>query len=63
MFTVTSVINVSAKYAGATYFSAPIAMMRHVLTSMKENNQCEENLLDAVEKLLTAFQVTPEKTF
>ncbi|MBA3695494.1 MAG: chemotaxis protein CheX [Methylotenera sp.] len=59
----TGVINVSAKYVGAIYFSAPSAMMRHVLTSMKENNQCEENLLDAVGEIANTISGNARKHF
>jgi len=59
----TGVINVSAKYAGAIYFSAPSAMMRHVLTSMKENNQSEENLLDAVGEIANTISGNARKHF
>lgn len=59
----TGIINVSAKYAGAIYFSAPSAMMRHVLTTMKEHNQCEENLLDAVGEIANTISGNARKHF
>lgn len=44
----TGAIKVSGDFLGTIYFSAPHAMMRHLLTIMKESDQGNENLLDAV---------------
>ena len=59
----TGMIKVSADYEGALYFSAPSAMLRHLLTVMKETNQSEENLLDAVGEIANTFSGNARKYF
>lgn len=51
----TGMIKVSGDYDGVLYFSAPSAMLRHLLMVMKETNHSDENLLDAVGELPTQF--------
>jgi chemotaxis protein CheX len=59
----TGMIKVSADYEGALYFSAPSAMLRHLLTVMKETNQSEENLLDAVGEIANTISGNARKYF
>jgi chemotaxis protein CheX len=59
----TGVIKVSADYEGALYFSAPSAMLRHLLTAMKETNQSDENLLDAVGEIANTISGNARKYF
>lgn len=59
----TGMIRVSADYEGALYFSAPSAMLRHLLTVMKETNQSEENLLDAVGEIANTISGNARKYF
>ncbi len=59
----TGMIKVSADYEGALYFSAPSAMLRHLLTIMKETNQSEENLLDAVGEIANTLSGNARKYF
>lgn len=59
----TGVIKVSADYEGALYFSAPSAMLRHLLTVMKETNQSDENLLDAVGEIANTISGNARKYF
>ena len=59
----TGMIKVSADYDGALYFSAPSAMLRHLLTVMKETNQSEENLLDAVGEIANTISGNARKYF
>lgn len=59
----TGLIKVSADYAGFIYFSAPRVMMRHLLTSMRENNQSDENLLDAVGEIANTISGNARQHF
>jgi chemotaxis protein CheX len=59
----TGMIRVSADYEGALYFSAPSAMLRHLLTVMKEHNQSDENLLDAVGEIANTISGNARKYF
>ena len=59
----TGMIKVSADYEGALYFSAPSAMLRHLLTVMKETNQSDENLLDAVGEIANTISGNARKYF
>ena len=59
----TGVIKVSADYDGALYFSAPSAMLRHLLTVMKESDQSEGNLLDAVGEIANTISGNARKYF
>jgi len=59
----TGMIKVSADYDGALYFSAPSAMLRHLLTVMKETNQSDENLLDAVGEVANTISGNARKYF
>lgn len=59
----TGKIKVSADYDGALYFSAPSAMLRHLLTVMKETNQSDENLLDAVGEIANTISGNARKYF
>jgi chemotaxis protein CheX len=59
----TGMIKVSADYVGALYFSAPSAMLRHLLTVMKETDQSEENLLDAVGEIANTISGNARKYF
>lgn len=59
----TGMIKVSADYEGALYFSAPSAMLRHLLTAMKETDQSEENLLDAVGEIANTISGNARKYF
>jgi len=59
----TGMIKVSADYEGALYFSAPSAMLRHLLTVMKEPNQSDENLLDAVGEIANTISGNARRYF
>ena len=59
----TGMIKVGADYEGALYFSAPSIMLRHLLTVMKENNQSEENLLDAVGEIANTISGNARQYF
>nr|WP_294841134.1 chemotaxis protein CheX [uncultured Methylotenera sp.] len=59
----TGKIKVSDGYEGALYFSAPSAMLRHLLTVMKETNQSEENLLDVVGEIANTISGNARKYF
>jgi len=59
----TGMIKVSADYDGTLYFSAPSAMLRHLLTVMKETNQSDENLLDAVGEIANTISGNARKYF
>jgi len=59
----TGMIKVSADYEGTLYFSAPSAMLRHLLTVMKEPNQSDENLLDAVGEIANTISGNARKYF
>lgn len=59
----TGKIKVSADYEGALYFSAPSAMLRHLLTVMKETNQSDENLLDAVGEIANTISGNARQYF
>lgn len=59
----TGMIKVSADYEGALYFSAPSAMLRHLLTVMKEPNQSDENLLDTVGEIANTISGNARKYF
>jgi len=59
----TGMIKVSADYEGALYFLAPSAMLRHLLTVMKEPNQSDENLLDAVGEIANTISGNARKYF
>lgn len=59
----TGKIKVSSDYEGTLYFSAPSAMLRHLLTVMKETNQSDENLLDAVGEIANTISGNARKYF
>lgn len=59
----TGIIRVSADYEGALYFSAPSAMLRHLLTVMRETDQSEENLLDTVGEIANTISGNARKYF
>ncbi|HYN54332.1 MAG TPA: chemotaxis protein CheX [Methylotenera sp.] len=59
----TGMIKVSADYEGTLYFSAPSAMLRHLLTVMKETDQSDENLLDAVGEIANTISGNARKYF
>lgn len=59
----TGLIKVSVDYTGSIYFSAPRVMMRHLLTSMRENNQSDENLLDAVGEIVNIISGNARRHF
>ena len=44
----TGLISISGQYAGQIYFSAPSAMLRHLLLAQGETQATEANLLDQV---------------
>lgn len=44
----TGVIGITGNNKGLVYFTAPLALLNQMLTTMKENDQSEENLVDLV---------------
>lgn len=59
----TGVINVGTDYKGKLYFSAPSAMLRHLLILMKETNHSEENLLDTVGEIANTISGNSRKYY
>lgn len=48
VFDFTGIIGISGARKGCVYFSAPRALLRHLLLSMGEDDMAQENLLDVV---------------
>lgn len=44
----TGVIGITGNNKGVVYFTAPLALLNQILTTMKESDQSEENLVDLV---------------
>lgn len=59
----TGAIRVSGDYLGTIYYSAPHAMLRHLLTIMKELDQRNENLLDAVGEIANTLSGNARQHF
>jgi len=59
----TGLITMSGEYHGCIYFSAPRAMVRHVLIAMQESDHSNENLLDAVGEVANTIAGNARKYF
>jgi len=59
----TGAIDITGGYLGTIYFSAPHAMMRHLLTVLKEKEQHNENLLDAVGEIANTISGNARQYF
>jgi chemotaxis protein CheX len=63
LYDFTGAIEAKGDYIGTIYFSAPNAMLRHLLTIMKENDQSHENLLDIVGEIANTLSGNARKYF
>lgn len=59
----TGAIKVSGEFLGSIYFSAPNAMLRHLLTIMRENDQSNDNLLDIVGEIANTLSGNARQYF
>lgn len=59
----TGLIELSGSFRGCIYFSAPRAMVRHLLIAIRENDHSEENLLDTVGELANTIAGNARKYF
>jgi len=62
-FELTSYIALSGDYAGRIYFSAPRALVAHLLLMMQEPDRSEERLLDAVGEIANTISGNARKHF
>jgi chemotaxis protein CheX len=62
-FDLTSYIMLSGDYTGRVYFSAPRAMVAHLLLNMQEPERGEERLLDAVGEIANTISGNVRKHF
>jgi chemotaxis protein CheX len=62
-FDLTSYITLSGSYTGRVYFSAPRAMVAHLLLSMQEPDRGEARLLDAVGEIANTISGNVRKHF
>jgi chemotaxis protein CheX len=62
-FDLTSYISLSGNFSGRIYFSAPRAMVSHLLLLMGEPNRREERLLDAVGEIANTLSGNVRKHF
>jgi chemotaxis protein CheX len=62
-FDLTSYITLSGDYTGRVYFSAPRAMVAHLLLSLHEPDRGEERLLDAVGEIANIISGNVRKHF
>ena len=44
----TGIIGVSGPYRGSVYFTAPRVLLRHLLLSLQEPDESEDNILDLI---------------
>lgn len=59
----TGLIRISGQYQGKVYFSAPSAMLRHLLLSQGETQHSEENLLDLVGEVANTLSGNARRYF
>lgn len=59
----TGLIAVSGDFRGCVYFSAPRAMLRHLLIASGESDHREENLLDLVGEVANTFSGNAREHF
>lgn len=59
----TGLIQISGQYQGKVYFSAPSAMLRHLLLSQGETQHSEENLLDLVGEVANTLSGNARRYF
>jgi len=62
-FELTSYIQLSGDFAGRVYFSAPRALVAHLLLMMQEPNRSDERLLDAVGEIANTISGNARKHF
>jgi chemotaxis protein CheX len=62
-FDLTGYIDLSGKFSGRVYFSAPRAMLGHLLLILKEPNRTEDCLLDAVGEIANTIAGNARKHF
>jgi chemotaxis protein CheX len=62
-FDLTSYITLSGGYSGRVYFSAPRAMVAHLLISMHEPDRGEARLLDAVGEIANTISGNVRRHF
>ncbi|MDR1423434.1 MAG: chemotaxis protein CheX [Azoarcus sp.] len=62
-FELTSYITLSGNYTGRIYFSAPRALIAHLLLMMQEPDRSEERLLDAVGEIANTISGNARKHF
>jgi chemotaxis protein CheX len=62
-FDLTSYISLSGNFSGRIYFSAPRALVSHLLLLMGETNRKEEHLLDAVGEIANTLSGNVRKHF
>jgi chemotaxis protein CheX len=62
-FDLTSHIGLSGNFSGRIYFSAPRAMVAHLLLLMGETNRKEERLLDAIGEIANTLSGNVRKHF
>ena len=62
-FELTSYIPLSGGYVGRVYFSAPRALVAHLLLMMQEPNRSEERLLDAGGEIANTISGNARKHF
>ncbi|MDR1854395.1 MAG: chemotaxis protein CheX [Azoarcus sp.] len=62
-FELTSYITLSGDYSGRVYFSAPRALIAHLLLMMQEPNRNDDRLLDAVGEIANTISGNARKHF
>jgi chemotaxis protein CheX len=62
-FDLTSYISLSGDFSGRVYFSAPRAMVAHLLVAMHEPERGDERLLDAVGEIANTISGNARKHF
>lgn len=59
----TGLIRISGQYQGNVYFTAPSAMLRHLLVSQGETQHSEEHLLDLVGEVANTLSGNARRHF
>jgi chemotaxis protein CheX len=62
-FDLTSYITLSGDFSGRVYFSAPRAMVSHLLISMHESEHDDDRLLDAIGEIANTISGNARKHF
>ncbi|OBS07969.1 chemotaxis protein CheX [Acidihalobacter prosperus] len=63
IFDYTGVISVVGEFRGCIYFSAPRAMMRHLLIEMGEQNHSDDYLLDMIGEIANTLSGNARRYF